>query len=128
MLYDADQQQEYVLVLLLTAEAGDLAIMSVPPRLANALSWPLLTDPRAGVRAAVHLIAKKQNIHVTQQMPTVSDTTCSGKRHVVFHEYVTLCSAIVRGQCKICPWCRVGNPSHQPVTDQGSATHYLLSE
>ena len=47
-----------LLVALLTAEAGERAIIRVPPRLAMAVSWLLLTDGSTGVSEALHLMAK----------------------------------------------------------------------
>jgi hypothetical protein len=53
--------QTLLLLLLLsclTADAGDRAIMRVPPRLAMAVSWLPLTDGSTGVSEALHLMAK----------------------------------------------------------------------
>jgi hypothetical protein len=61
---------------MLTADAGERAIMRVPPKLAIAVSWLPLTDGSTGVSEALHLIAKKQNSHVMTHMPAVKDTTC----------------------------------------------------
>lgn len=61
---------------MLTADAGDLAIMSVPPSVAVAVIWPLLMDPSTGVRGAASLMAKKHRTQVIMHMPAVSVMTC----------------------------------------------------